>query len=457
MTKPIPVVFCVDIEPDPREVDRASAESWAGFEKLMLSVGRIRETFEAATGRPAHFTWSLRMDPQVAEVWGTPAWAAEAYERELAELTGEGDELGVHPHSWRWRDPAGRWVSDQGDAGWVAHCAHTALDSYREAFGRPCAAYRHGDRAMTTRLARLIDDAGVQVDLTVEPGLPGTFGLIPGELTTGWIESTVTAPTYPYRPSRDDFRIPDPARRDGLLMIPLTRGLGIDVEVDRGRVRPRGRWDTLVLWDSPERFRGWLFQRLGEPSLTHLAFAIRTELPLRAEWSWFEANLAELCRHPMAREFRFCTASEAAHEVVPTAHSPEGQVDADAPASARAGLWAGGAEDPGYIEHAEPEALRVLSEAAARHLEHADELGERARDLAERLGAAERSLADARAAAAEVEIRASAEAASAGDRAERLDAANRELQAVCETTTWRAHDRVLPILRAVRRAIPRRR
>jgi hypothetical protein len=74
-----------------------------------------------------------------------------------------------------------------------------ALDSYRDVFGHPAAAYRHGDRSMTTHLARVIDDAGVQVDLTVETGLPGV-GVGPDELATGWIEHTLTAPERPYRP-----------------------------------------------------------------------------------------------------------------------------------------------------------------------------------------------------------------------------------------------------------------
>src|SRR5260370_40805269 len=133
MTDPIPVLFCVDIEPDEREVQWAATDPWTGFEKLVLSAPGIREALESATGRPAHFTWLLRMDPQVAEVWGEPGWAAHTYQRELAQLTDAGDELSVHPHNWRWNAPAGRWLSERADEGWVTHCAHMALDSSRDA------------------------------------------------------------------------------------------------------------------------------------------------------------------------------------------------------------------------------------------------------------------------------------------------------------------------------------
>ncbi len=391
VTKPIPVALCIDIEPDPREPERDPAEPWAGFEKLMHSVERIRGSFEAVTSRPAHFTWFLRMDPQVAEIWGTAALAAETYTRELAELVGAGDELGVHPHSWRWDSSTGHWISDQGDEHWVAHCAHMALDAYEETFGRPCAAYRHGDRAMTTHLACTIADAGVQVDLTVEPGLLGTPKLNPDERATGWIMSTVTAPAHPYWPSRGDFRIPDPVRSEGLLMIPLTRGL--DIETDDTHARPRGRWETLVLWDDPQRFRSRLLQRLGDPSLTHLAFAIRTDMPLRTEWSWVEANIAELCRHPIAGELRFCAASEASSELVPMTHGPSDPVRTDAPGFARADLWRHGSDDPGFIERAECQALKILNDTHAR-LQHDAELsGERIRGLTQQLSEAERGLA----------------------------------------------------------------
>jgi len=428
MNGPIPVVFCFDIEPDPREVDRASSESWTGFEKFMLHIDRIRDTVGAATSEPPHFTWFLRMDPQVAEVWGTPAYAIEAYSQALAELTSEGDELGAHPHSWRWDGAAGRWVWEMGDEHWVTHCAQMALDTYEQAFGHPCEAFRQGGRAMTTRLARFIADAGVKVDLTVEPGLPGAFGLIPDEISTGWIESTVVAPTYPYRPSVNDFRVPDQACGEGLLMVPLTRGLGIDVLVERGIGRPHGRWHTLSLWDTPETFRRRLLHRLEDPSLTHLAFATRSDLPLHSDWwSWFEINLEELCRHPMARRFQCCTASEFGDVFAPA--TPSAQLDSGTTDPARAELWAWGADDPGYIERAELEALRVLRDVADRHRKDVTSLVSALTEMTERLRVAERG----------------------------RDAATEDLASLRGTATWRTHDRALPMLQTVRRLFPRHR
>ena len=52
------------------------------------------------------------MDEQIARVYGDPAWAADKYGPQLNEMMAAGDELGLHPHAWRWQDPPGRWLQD---------------------------------------------------------------------------------------------------------------------------------------------------------------------------------------------------------------------------------------------------------------------------------------------------------------------------------------------------------
>ena len=45
-------------------------------------------------------TLALRMDEQIARVYGDPAWAADNYGPQLDEMAASGDELGLHPHAW---------------------------------------------------------------------------------------------------------------------------------------------------------------------------------------------------------------------------------------------------------------------------------------------------------------------------------------------------------------------
>src|SRR4051794_15451026 len=75
----IPVVLCIDVEPDPRVLDPATTPPWDGFERLIERLPALRQRLAEATGKPAAFTWALRMDPQVAEAFGSPSWLAEKY------------------------------------------------------------------------------------------------------------------------------------------------------------------------------------------------------------------------------------------------------------------------------------------------------------------------------------------------------------------------------------------
>jgi hypothetical protein len=115
-----------------------------------------------------------------------PRFIADRYQADLAQLVRVGDELGLHAHSYRWQDGLG-WVQDQADAEHVAHCARTSFDAYREAFGRPCRAYRHGDRFMSSSLAWVLADSDVHVDLTLEPGESAVAGLDRTEQNRGLI------------------------------------------------------------------------------------------------------------------------------------------------------------------------------------------------------------------------------------------------------------------------------
>lgn len=351
----IPVVLCFDIEPDRRALVGQAPEPSLGFEQLVGLVPALRDRLSSLSGAPAAFTWCLRIDPQIALVYGSPTWLAEHYEPELATLRAAGDEFGLHPHSWRWK---GRWVSDEADADWVAECVAVGLDGYSDAFGQLCPVHKHGDRFMSTAVARQLDDAGVAVDLSLEPGLPATRGLSPTEETTGWLPDTTTVPARAYRPSRDDFRLPDPDRRDGLVMIPLSTGLSFAMGSVGERQVPTGTAQPLSLWTHPARFREMLHLRLASPDLSHLAFAVRSDTLLDVDlWEWVETNQAEVGRQLRDRH-AWCTATCGANQAL--ARSATAEDRAGEPTErleARAQLWLRGTSDPGFRERVDLDAL----------------------------------------------------------------------------------------------------
>ena len=128
---PIPFILGVDVEPDKPEADpRESRAPWVGFERWVAHVRDLRPRLAEATAAPVHVTWLLRMDPQVARIHGSPAWVADRYGRELAEMRAAGDCLGLHPHAWRWQDPPGRWLADHGDPAWVEETMRLSFRTY---------------------------------------------------------------------------------------------------------------------------------------------------------------------------------------------------------------------------------------------------------------------------------------------------------------------------------------
>lgn len=133
---PLPVVVCWDMEPDLRVLEPGVPGQWAGFEELLARVAALRARLAKLTRAPTSFSWFLRMDPQIAEVWGSPGWVAEHYATALAGLEAHGDELGLHTHTWRWDAEPCTWVRDH-DPAWEEHCLELGLETFEAAFGRP--------------------------------------------------------------------------------------------------------------------------------------------------------------------------------------------------------------------------------------------------------------------------------------------------------------------------------
>jgi hypothetical protein len=292
-----PVVVCFDSEPDLRVVERGKAEPWGAFEQLLLRAGALRERLAELSGAPTSFSWLLRMDPQIADSWGSPGWATEYYASTLADVESQGDELGLHSHTWRWDDGAGTWVRDH-DPAWEEHCIDVSLTTFEAAFGRPCPAHRAGDRLLTRAMLRRLEAGGVSADLTVEPGFAPMGELIPGEIVTGRTTDFRAAGRTPFRSTPDAFPAADPASRADPLFIPLTTG----------PIRADGVAKELNLYMVPSLFAHQLLRvtRMHAPPV--LAFAIRTDPGALRAWPNIARNMEHLARLPGVR---FTTAAEA--------------------------------------------------------------------------------------------------------------------------------------------------
>lgn len=309
MVTPVPAVLCVDVEPDPRECQVPSAPAWPGADRLLADHGWLR----AAMGdHDAPINWFLRCDPQVAVCHGTATWGLERYAARLDALAAAGDQVGLHPHNWRWDDDRRRWTIDNG-ASWSERCVDTAFDGFERVLGRPCVAYRHGDRFMSDVIAGRLRERGVEVDLTLEPGAPAVRALVPGVPTTGVTPHVDAATVRPYRPSPESFAVADDDAASALTMVPLTTG------ALPGRPAP----ETAYLWREPGEFSVQLDLLLLDPGRRHLAFAIRSDMALGgAHRTNVEANLRTLVARVPAVRWLPATALADAARPVPGAPDP---------------------------------------------------------------------------------------------------------------------------------------
>lgn len=214
----IPIVICIDVEPDEREIDTDSPGRWEGFEKTFEFFQRMRPAFEQATKAPVHYSWFVRMDPQIAHVYPAPEWALLHY-REFFKLIDEaGDEIGVHTHAWRWDSSSKEWIADMADQSWVDHCVRVSLEAYRRSMHRPCRSFRFGDHWINNATLDLIESLGARFDLTVEPGhkRPDL-----ADKAVGTVPDFTNAPYRPYQPSKSSLTTPNGNSRR-LWLIPLS-------------------------------------------------------------------------------------------------------------------------------------------------------------------------------------------------------------------------------------------
>jgi hypothetical protein len=313
----IPIVLCIDVEPDPLHVNRANPEPWTGYERTFAYLSEMRGRFEDATGSSVHYTWCFRMDPQVSDSYGSPTWAVDRFPVFVEEMRRQEDASGVHSHAYRWAREEQRWIEDFGNQDWVEHCVESSLDAYATTFGRRCEIFRFGNFWINTATINLLERQQVRFDLTLEPGLPASFGASGEEgFTTGSHPDLTRVPRAPYQPSRGDFSRPAaPGSRD-ITLIPLTSGslqLGIRLWSRAGRLWRNGwrhRLQGVPLsmwrrWDPPNTFDRMIDRAIAVQSTPYLAFAIRSSIGVGRSFQAVDSCLQAILTHPLRRRFVF--------------------------------------------------------------------------------------------------------------------------------------------------------
>jgi hypothetical protein len=324
----IPVLLVIDVEPDGFFVDPDARLPWRGFEQAWTWVQSARRTIAAATGAPAQFCWGVRLDAQVERVYGSAAWPLRHYEPQLADFLQHDDALGVHTHVYRWDEPQHGWVIEQGDPAWVEHNVRLSVRTFEDALGRRCDFFRFGDRWMSDAAMTLLDELGVRFDLSLEPGRRQVPSYHPDKPSTGFVPDQRAVAPRPYRPARGQFRSHDPARRAGLIEIPVTTAVVRPLDSLRARPTPacalewlkhrlRPWIDTAGLHHEPRRFRSLVDVAL-EAGAPHLSLTVRTDSFTRnLKTGDLDRSIALLLAHPLAARFEFTTPARLVAGIAP--------------------------------------------------------------------------------------------------------------------------------------------
>jgi hypothetical protein len=315
--KDIPLIVCIDVEPEERQLDIKLQKEWDGFERTLKYFEGFRSKLERATNAPVMFSWFLRMDEQIKQTYGSYSWVVERYGKNIQELQVAGDELGLHTHSWRWNDPGGRWIAEYADQSWICHCLDQAFKAFEQAFGGRCVSFRFGDRWMNNETMTHLASLGVKFDLTVEPNKKTTSA--ESKDAVGSFPDYAGALTYPYKPSRIDFRKPTRTDRD-LWEIPITTGnvpgrfptlkrmlrtSGIELVTRRCTLAL-----NLALYE--RNFRAVVNNSLAREGPSYLAIVVRTDACLHSRTrTTVLRNMDFLLSHPLVTTFRFVSPAEA--------------------------------------------------------------------------------------------------------------------------------------------------
>lgn len=317
----VPAFLSVDVEPDGFQLERRDPPPWAGYLALVDYVTRLRADLAGWTGRTPRFGWYVRTDPQIAEVYGRPDHALAALPACVERLRAAGDYLGVHSHPIRWAPECGQWVHEFGDADWQAYATRFALDAFGRWAGAPPRLFRAGAGFLTDRIVETVEQAGVAIDLTLEPvtgwgvGAPAVPSGVDAAPIVGSYTDCGGAPREPYRPARHDFRVDGGRAGRRLLMVPLTT---------RSLVPPRPRWRRVARrvvrgrapaavevlypsagWPSAHEYWDVVDRQLRSMRRPYLSLGIRTDAPTSAVAGRVRRIFDALPGHPLAQRLRF--------------------------------------------------------------------------------------------------------------------------------------------------------
>jgi len=314
--KPIPAIWRIDIEPDEFQPG-PGLPPWTGFVAMADLVAQLRGPLADLSGTAVQPSWFLRLDPDIERAYGRADFVVEQYGSLIDELRAHGDPLGIHVHFYRWDEKRQVSFSDHADEGWTSHCLDVATSTFERCFGeRPRRSSQGGFFLSESVVDRAIA-AGIEVDVTAEPGLPAqSEGTTFGAYATAPSPDFSGFPRFPYYPSQGNLARPASSAADGrpLMIVPLT---SYDYERAFASLRIRLikavlRWPSrhrplnpYKSWPSPHAYWDLVERAADEGPANYVAIAVRTDHAQSQSYIRSRPLFEYLPKHPIARRLRF--------------------------------------------------------------------------------------------------------------------------------------------------------
>ena len=198
------VYFTIDLDPDYlNTVSDRNVLRWEGLKELP----RLRE--EAAR-RGIRITLFLRVDRQIADVYGDAMELVRRHGAMWRAFADEGHELAWHPHLYR-ATPDGYVLETDPEAG--ADLLRGTWDAMRQGGFEPVSV-RIGEAWQCNATMHALSALGLRVDSTAVPGRTRDDA----KRRFDWGPT----PNRPYHPARHDYRVSGGADALPILEVPMT-------------------------------------------------------------------------------------------------------------------------------------------------------------------------------------------------------------------------------------------
>ena len=185
---------------------------WEITTDLVKKIREVLNNFEDSYGNIPRVVWHLRSDNQIKSIWGEWNYPVTEYRYLWRSLKREGDEIGWHPHLWRFDSTRNSWYQERQDVRWIKDCLKNGYKAITSVFNIESS--RMGWDFHNNLTMRLLSELGIKYDLSAVPGVAyngGMYNIYDWEPT----------PHHPYYPSIADYRVPGTPSLN-ILEIPLT-------------------------------------------------------------------------------------------------------------------------------------------------------------------------------------------------------------------------------------------